>query len=142
MVAIVRQAKEFSLWQQRAKRSRVFVVFAVRKGDSLLDLFPEPATIRNVWKNKLTLVKGERVGAVVATERERQRFAFNIPMAFHELPALVGRRGPVLNSTIDMKDEMLVYRARIADRGFSPMSNQRVRIFRRRGISLLKCNDT
>ena len=35
----------------------------------LLDLFPEPAAILNVWENKLVLVKGERVGSVVATER-------------------------------------------------------------------------
>ena len=35
----------------------------------LLDLFPEPAAIGNVWENKLALVKSERVGAIVATER-------------------------------------------------------------------------
>jgi hypothetical protein len=35
----------------------------------LLDLFPEPAAVRNVWKNELALIKGERVGSVVATER-------------------------------------------------------------------------
>jgi len=35
----------------------------------LVDLFPEPAAIRNVWENKLTLVKGERAGPVIATER-------------------------------------------------------------------------
>ena len=33
---------------------------------------------------------------------------------------------------IDMKNEMLVYRARITDCSFSPVSNQGVRIFRRR----------
>jgi hypothetical protein len=35
----------------------------------LLDLFPEPAAILNVWENKLALVKGERAGSVVPTER-------------------------------------------------------------------------
>ncbi len=35
----------------------------------LIDLFPEPAAVRNIWENKLALVKGERVGAVVAAER-------------------------------------------------------------------------
>ena len=35
----------------------------------LVDLLPEPAAIRNVWENKLALVKGERTGSVVATER-------------------------------------------------------------------------
>jgi hypothetical protein len=35
----------------------------------LVDLLPEPAAIRNVWKNKLALVKGERTGSVIATER-------------------------------------------------------------------------
>ena len=55
-------------------------------------------------------------------------------MAGRGLPALVGRGGPILSRAIDMKDEMLVYRARIADRGFSPMSNQGVRVFRSRGI--------
>jgi hypothetical protein len=34
----------------------------------LLDLFPEPAAILNIWENKLALVKGERAGSVVATE--------------------------------------------------------------------------
>ena len=35
----------------------------------LIDLLPEPAAIRDIWENKLTLVKGERAGSVVATER-------------------------------------------------------------------------
>jgi hypothetical protein len=35
----------------------------------LVDLLPEPAAIRDVWENKLALVKGERAGSVVATER-------------------------------------------------------------------------
>ena len=35
----------------------------------LLDLFPEPAAVRNIWKNELALVKGERVGSVAAAER-------------------------------------------------------------------------
>ena len=52
-------------------------------------------------------------------------------MACHGLPALVGRSGAVLNSTIGVKDEMLVYRARIADRRFSPMTDQCARISRR-----------
>src|SRR5205809_7690616 len=63
-------------------------------------------------------------------------------MARHGLPALVGGSGPVLNSTIDMKNKMLVYRARVADRGFSPMFNQGVRVFRGRGISLVKFVDS
>ena len=62
-------------------------------------------------------------------------------MACHGLSALVGCYGPVLNSTIGMKDEMLVCRARIADCSFSPMTNRRVRIFRRRIASRLKCDD-
>ena len=40
-----------------------------RRVEPLLDLFPEPAAIRNVRENKLALVKGERTGAVAATER-------------------------------------------------------------------------
>ena len=35
----------------------------------LLDLFPKPAAIRDIWKNKLALVEGKRVGAIAATER-------------------------------------------------------------------------
>ena len=40
-----------------------------RRVEPLLDLFPESAAIRNVWENELALVKGERTGAVAATER-------------------------------------------------------------------------
>ena len=40
-----------------------------RRVEPLLDLFPESAAILNVWENKLALVKGERTGAVAATER-------------------------------------------------------------------------
>ena len=40
-----------------------------RRVEPLLDLFPEPAAIRNVWENKLALVKGEGAGPVAATER-------------------------------------------------------------------------
>jgi hypothetical protein len=32
-----------------------------RKAEPLLDFFPEPAVVRNVWENKLALIKGERV---------------------------------------------------------------------------------
>ena len=39
------------------------------KTTPLLDLFPESAAIRNVWKHKLALVKGERAGSIVAAER-------------------------------------------------------------------------
>jgi hypothetical protein len=39
------------------------------RDNPLVDLLPEPAAIRDVWENKLALVEGERVGAVVATER-------------------------------------------------------------------------
>jgi hypothetical protein len=35
----------------------------------LVDFFPEPAAILNIWENELALVKGERAGSVVATER-------------------------------------------------------------------------
>ena len=35
----------------------------------LIDLLPEPAVIRDVWKYKLALVKGKRAGSVVAPER-------------------------------------------------------------------------
>ena len=40
-----------------------------RRVEPLLDLFPESAAILNVWENELALVKGERTGAVAATER-------------------------------------------------------------------------
>ena len=40
-----------------------------RRVEPLLDLFPEAAAILNIWENKLALVKGERAGPVVATER-------------------------------------------------------------------------
>jgi hypothetical protein len=41
-----------------------------QRGDILLvDLFPELATVRNVWENELAFVEGERAGAVVSTER-------------------------------------------------------------------------
>ncbi len=40
----------------------------VQEENLSVDLFPESAAIRNVWEHKLALVKGERVGAVVATE--------------------------------------------------------------------------
>jgi len=39
------------------------------RDNPLVDLVPEPAAIRDVWENKLALVKGERAGSVVATER-------------------------------------------------------------------------
>src|SRR5262249_946242 len=45
-------------------------------------------------------------------------------MACHRLPALVGGYSPVFNSTIGMKDEMLIPRARVTDRGFLPMTHQ------------------
>jgi hypothetical protein len=35
----------------------------------LFDLFPEPATIRNIWEHELALVERERVGTVAATKR-------------------------------------------------------------------------
>jgi len=47
------------------------MVAIVRQGEDnpLFDLFLGHAAIRNVWENKLALVKGERVGAVAPTER-------------------------------------------------------------------------
>jgi hypothetical protein len=47
---------------------RAVFIAAQRKDSLLLDLFPEPAAIRNVWENKLAFVEGERAGAVAATE--------------------------------------------------------------------------
>jgi len=44
-------------------------------------------------------------------------------MAGHGFPAFVGRGGPVLSGAIDMENEMLIDRARIADCSFSPVSN-------------------
>jgi hypothetical protein len=35
----------------------------------LVDLFPEPAAVRNVWKNELSFVERERAGLFVLTER-------------------------------------------------------------------------
>lgn len=51
-------------------RLRFFVRAAcgVLEEEVLLDLFPVTAPVRNIWEDQLALVKGERVGAIIATE--------------------------------------------------------------------------
>ena len=61
-------------------------------------------------------------------------------MARHRVSALVRRHRPVFDSSIGMKDEMLVHRACIADRGFPPMTNQLLCVIRWRGV-FLKSNN-
>jgi hypothetical protein len=110
---------------QPARFRNVLPVLSWLGEESLsVDSFPEPAAIRNVWENELALVKSERIGAVIATEGQRERFTFNAPVTCHRLPPLVGSGGPVLNSPIGVKDQMFIYRACIADSSFSPMTDQ------------------
>ena len=99
----------------------------------LLDPFPKTAAVRDIWENELALIKCERVGAIAAAERQRQRFAFDTPMADHWLPALVRGDRPIFYSAIGIKNQMLVYGTGVTDRSFSPMTDQPARIVLRRG---------
>src|SRR5581483_3321119 len=98
----------------------------------LLDSFPKSAPVRNVGENELAFVECERVGAIVATERQSQRFAFHTPMSRDWCPTLVRCNCPIFYSTIGIKNQMLVHGSCVADRSFSPMTDQSARIVRRR----------
>src|SRR6266404_5736522 len=62
-------------------------------------------------------------------------------MACNGFAAALRGHGPVLGCAIGLKDEMFILRTHIANRRFSPMTDQCARVFRRRGVFLLKCDD-
>ena len=60
---------QFRIGPPGARHCAPFSLPPSAKDTLLFDPFPEPAMVRNIWKDKLALVEGERAGAVAAAER-------------------------------------------------------------------------
>lgn len=109
---------------------------------NLLDLFPEPAAIRNIGKDELAFIEREGPRIFVFAEDKLQRLAFHAPMAGDRRRAISRGYGPILCSAIGMQHQMLIPRTTENDRSFAPVSSERARIFRSGFGRDLKQRDT
>jgi hypothetical protein len=89
----------------------------------LLDLFPKPTAIRNVWENQLSLVERERARVLIFAKRKREHFTFHAPATADGFTAAVGPDDPILGGTVSMKHEVFVSRALENDGCFPPVTN-------------------
>ena len=89
----------------------------------LLDFFPEASALRNIGKDELPLIEGERFRVLVLTERQRKRLAFRAPAAADGFAPTFSSHYPILRSTISMKNQVFVFRVFENNGRFPPVAN-------------------